>query len=62
MVTNRTWCNVELPREDAELFKRYLRKHNIKFEPSEAYSLIHFECLMTEEEFDAANDWIDQIL
>ena len=55
---NRTWCGDYLSKEGADLFKEYLRKHDILFEPSEAFNLIHFECLMTEDELNMANNWI----
>ena len=53
---NRTWCGAYLSKEGADLFKEYLRKHDILFEPSEAFNLIHFECLMTENELNMANN------
>ena len=53
------WYSVELNREDADLFNRYLKESNIKFEPSEAYNLIHFECYMTFKELYLAKKWLD---
>jgi len=55
------WCNVELVKEKAELFKDYLRHHNIYFEPSEAFNLIHFECFVTEEEHYFVNEFLAKL-
>jgi len=58
----RKWYSVELTKENAERFNLYLKENNIKFEPSEAYNLIHFECYMTFEELYCANKWLDELL
>ena len=58
----RKWYSVELTKENAEQFNNYLKRNNIKFEPSEAYNLIHFECYMTFEELYAANMWLATLL
>ena len=52
------WYNTELPKDDAIKFKKYLKEHNIQYEPSEAYNLIHFECLMDKTELKAACDFL----
>ena len=53
---NRTWCGAYLSKEGSDLFKEYLRKHDILFKPGEAFNLIHFECLMTEDELNMTNN------
>jgi hypothetical protein len=58
----KKWYNVELNKKRAEMFSKYLKEQNIKFEPSEAYNLIHFECYMTFEELKAANQFLDGIM
>ena len=57
----RKWYSVELTREKACEFNKYLKDNQIKFEPSEAYNLIHFECYMTFEELYAANRYLDTL-
>jgi hypothetical protein len=57
----RKWYSVELNKEKAEVFNRYLKEKEIKFEPSEAYNLIHFECYMTFQELYLANKYLDEI-
>ena len=54
--------SIELPRDKAELFKKYLRDQGIEFEPSEAQNLIHIECLMTLDEFYVAAAWVERNL
>ncbi len=55
---DKRWYSVEMTKERAELFKVYLGEHSVTFEPSEAFNLIHFECLMTQDELTSANEWI----
>ena len=55
----RVVCSTELTREEAELFKEYLRENDIYFEASEADHLIYFSCEMSAEEMDDANEWLD---
>ena len=54
----RNWYSVELQKNIANEFKLYLRDKGIKYEPSEAYNLIHFQCFMTEKELYFANQWL----
>lgn len=56
----RTLYNVELTKEKAEDLQRYLRNHNIYFEPSEAYNLIHIECLLNDIELDLVNEFLSR--
>ena len=58
----KLWYSVELTKGNADTFKQYLYKNNIQFEPSECYNLIHFECAMTKEELEAANDFLQREL
>lgn len=57
----KKWYNVELTKEEATLFNNYLKENNIKFEPSEAFNLIHFECYMTFNELFAANRYLKEL-
>lgn len=57
---DRVVCSTELSKENASLFKDYLREHHIYFEASEADNLIYFSCDMTMEEMEEANRWIDE--
>lgn len=57
----RKWYSVELNKDDAAMFNEFLKGNSIKFEPSEAYNLIHFECYMTFEELYLANKWLDNL-
>ena len=56
------WYSIELPRDKADRFKEYLREHDIQYEPSEAYNLIHFECEMNLKQLDDANTWVIEVL
>lgn len=58
----REICSIELTKTSAEIFKNYLRKHDIYFEASEAGSLIYFSCMMTDEEMNNANTWLEKYL
>jgi hypothetical protein len=49
----------ELPRETAGRFKEYCRDMHIKYEPSECFNLIHFECYMDDDEIVKADAFID---
>lgn len=60
-MTNKHWYNVELTKEKAEPFRKYLKSNNIKFEPSEAYNLIHFQCYMSFEEQFMANKYLHNL-
>lgn len=55
-----TSCRVDLPKKEAEMFTKYLKDNNLYFEPSENGNLIHFECLMTDEELEEANKWLEE--
>lgn len=59
---SRRWYSVELVKELADQFNVYLKEAGIKFEPSEAGNLIHFECYMSEDECSKANNWLRDIL
>lgn len=61
MMNNRHWYSLELNKEKASIFKEYLRKHNILYEPSECFNLIHFQCFMTMDEVSAANEYLDNL-
>ena len=54
------WVNTELPKETAGKFKEYCRDNGIRFEASECYNLIHFECYMTVSEVTDAMKFITE--
>ena len=58
MKNGRLWYSVELTKGTADSFKEYLHGNNIRFEPSECWNLIHFECYMDEDECKAANEFL----
>lgn len=55
-------CRLDLTKSEAELFTKYLKEHDLYFEPSEKGRLIHFECIMSDEEMAAANKWLEENL
>lgn len=57
----KEWYSVELTNEYADLFKYYLRENKIYFEPSSAYNLVHFECLMTKDEYEMTQSFLELI-
>lgn len=58
----KEWHSVEMTKDLAEKFKVYLYENKLKYEPSEAGQLVHFEVLMNNDESIAANKWIDDNL
>lgn len=52
MESNREWYSINLSKNNAEDLKEFLYEHDIYYEPSSAGNLIHFECLMNQEEYD----------
>lgn len=58
----RVWYSVELTLDNAEIFREYLHKNDIRFEPSGCYNLVHFECYMTNKERKAANKFIHEVI
>lgn len=50
--------NTELSKRDADMFKKFLKSHNIKYEASEAFNLIHFECYVSDEEAALCDDFL----
>ena len=62
VVDRRKWVSTELKGTDIGRFKEYCRDMHINCETSEAgYGYIHFECLMSAEEMELANQFIDQM-
>ena len=58
MENKRIWYSIEMSKTKAEAFKEWLRENHIRYEPSECFDLIHFECYMDQDELTRANDWI----
>lgn len=60
----RKWMGVNLKKEDAPSFKRFLFEEGISYEPSEMGNrgnLIHFEVFVNPEEMGICNDFIEGI-
>ena len=58
---NRKWVNTELPKEDWEKLRKFIKQQGYKCEPSSAYNLVHVEMYLNPEEIKKVNDVIDQI-
>ena len=56
----KQWYGTEMNKDEAELFKKYLRDRDIPYEASGVCQLIHFECCMTDDEAKAADEWIEE--
>ena len=60
MSTNeKSWYSAELDSRFANLFKHYLRSLDIYFEPSEYGRMVYFKCLMTEEDCEIVNSFLE---
>lgn len=57
----KIWSSVELSKVNAKHLRNYLHNMNIQFETSEVDNLIHFECLVTEQERAKANRFLDML-
>lgn len=56
----RTYKNVELVKETAEGFKRFLKAKGIHYEPSSCFDLVHFEVLVNDEETEMCENWLSR--
>ena len=54
----RKYVNVELNPVDAEKFRHYLKTNQIYYEASGVGLNTHFECKMTADEVDKANEFL----
>lgn len=54
----KSWYNIEMTREGAEILKRYLATHSIYHESSESDGLIRIECLIDEYEAEKIEDYL----
>lgn len=57
----KKWYNVELPMEDAEKLKVFLKTNGIYFEPSSCYNLIHFEMKMDDAESKLVDGFLENL-
>ena len=57
----KRFYSVELPQEQAEKLKVFLKQNKIYFEPSACYNLIHFEIKMNEEEAEKVNGFLETL-
>lgn len=54
--------NCEIPKKYSPLLKKFLNDNGIKFESSEAYNLIHFECdVKSKEQEEIVNSFTDTL-
>ena len=60
MNSDRKYLNCELNKAFAERFKIFLKQQGIKYEASSAWWLVHFECLVNDEEAQMCDDFIDR--
>lgn len=58
---NRKWVNTELPKEDWEKLRKFIKQQGYKCEPSSVGKLVHVEMYLNPEEIKKVNDVIDQI-
>lgn len=54
--------NIVIDKINAEYLKEYLKINNINFEPSAYGNEIYFSITCTEEEAEAINNYIDELL
>ena len=54
----RKWMGVDIEKETAPQFKRFLFEKGIRYESSENGNLIHFEVFVNSEETSICNDFI----
>lgn len=52
------WMGVDIEKETAPQFKRFLFEKGIRYESSENGNLIHFEVFVNSEETSICNDFI----
>lgn len=58
----RIWRSVELNKGTEEnTFREFLKKENIVYESCGAYNLVHFSCLMDDDEAQAAAEVLDSL-
>lgn len=57
----KKWVNVELNREDANVFRTELLTRHIKYEASGCFNLIHFEVLADEKEIEELNRILEKM-
>ena len=58
----KKWQNVELKGNDAERFRSFLRKNEIKFETSGAEcGYTHFEVYIDNSEADICNSFLENL-
>lgn len=61
MSNNKEWYNTELSKSKAKLFKTYLNRLRIYSEASEADDLIHFQCLLDNDEAHLVNKYLSKL-
>ncbi len=58
----RRWLHVELNNgREENTFRKFLHEREITYESCGAFNLVHFSCLMDENEAQLANEVLDCI-
>lgn len=55
---DRRWLWINLDPLKADAYKVFLKAHRIKFETSGYGNLIHFECHVSWDEYDACDEFL----
>ena len=55
-------CRLDLTKDQAEVFSKYLKEDALYFEQRENGYMIQLECIMSDEEMEAANKWLEENL
>ena len=58
----RRWLHVELNNgEEESAFRKFLHEQEIAYDSCGAFNLVHFSCLMNDDEAQLANEVLDRI-
>ena len=58
---DKKYRSTEVTVNEAEALRIFLKENEIDYEPSQCGDLIHFELLVTDEETEIINDFIDTL-
>lgn len=58
---DKKYRSTEVTVNEAEALRIFLKENEIEYEPSQCGDLIHFELLVTDEETEMINDFIDTL-
>lgn len=57
----RDWCSVVLENPEAQKLKAFLKKENIKYEPSEYGNKTHFSVYVNVSELKKCSDFLETL-